>query len=35
MHIVVAGLNYRTAPVAIREKFTFTDEDLTLALKEL
>lgn len=35
MHIVVAGLNYRTAPVAIREKFTFADGDLALAVKEL
>ncbi len=35
MHIVVAGLNYRTAPVSIREKFTFSDADLELALKEL
>jgi len=35
VHIVVAGLNYRTAPVAIREKFTFSDEALTQALKEL
>ncbi|GAA4842279.1 glutamyl-tRNA reductase [Paenibacillus vulneris] len=35
MHIVVAGLNYRTAPVAIREKFTFSDADLAPALKEL
>lgn len=35
MQIVVAGLNYRTAPVAIREKFTFAEGDLALALKEL
>ncbi|MCM3270906.1 glutamyl-tRNA reductase [Paenibacillus elgii] len=35
MHIVVAGLNYRTAPVSIREKFTFAEGDLPLALKEL
>lgn len=35
MHIVVAGLNYRTAPVAIREKFTFAEGDLEQALKEL
>ncbi|NOU95998.1 glutamyl-tRNA reductase [Paenibacillus sp. LMG 31456] len=35
MQIVVAGLNYRTAPVAIREKFTFSDGDLAQALKEL
>ncbi|OXM86879.1 glutamyl-tRNA reductase [Paenibacillus rigui] len=35
MHIVVAGLNYRTAPVSIREKFTFTEGDLPLAHQEL
>ncbi|SFK70391.1 glutamyl-tRNA reductase [Paenibacillus sp. 1_12] len=35
MHIVVAGLNYRTAPVSIREKFTFVEGDLPLALKQL
>lgn len=35
MHIVVAGLNYRTAPVSIREKFAFVDGDLPLALQEL
>ncbi|NHN30120.1 glutamyl-tRNA reductase [Paenibacillus agricola] len=35
MHIVVAGLNYRTAPVSIREQFTFTERDLPAALHEL
>ncbi|MEK8131326.1 glutamyl-tRNA reductase [Paenibacillus filicis] len=35
MHIVVAGLNYRKAPVSIREKFTFAEHDLPLALQEL
>lgn len=35
MHIVVVGLNYRTAPVEVRERFSFTDKDLPLALKEL
>ncbi|MBW7454101.1 glutamyl-tRNA reductase [Paenibacillus sepulcri] len=35
MHILVVGLNYRTAPVEVREKFTFTDEDLPEALKQL
>ncbi|MVP00508.1 glutamyl-tRNA reductase [Paenibacillus lutrae] len=35
MHIVVVGLNYRTAPVAIREKFTFTEQELSEALLEL
>ncbi|AOZ91929.1 glutamyl-tRNA reductase [Paenibacillus crassostreae] len=35
MHIVVVGLNYRTAPVEVREKFTFTDQDLPAALQRL
>jgi glutamyl-tRNA reductase len=35
MHIVVVGLNYRTAPVEIRERFTFSDHDLPKALMEL
>ncbi|WP_281889102.1 glutamyl-tRNA reductase [Paenibacillus sp. YYML68] len=35
MHIVVAGLNYRTAPVSIREKFAFAQGELPLALQEL
>ncbi|UUZ86633.1 glutamyl-tRNA reductase [Paenibacillus sp. P26] len=35
MHIVVAGLNYRTAPVSIREKFAFAEGDLPRALQEL
>lgn len=35
MHIVVVGLNYRTAPVEVRERFSFTDKDLPLALEEL
>lgn len=35
MHIVVVGLNYRTAPVAIREKFAFADKDLPAALHQL
>ncbi|MCZ8513324.1 glutamyl-tRNA reductase [Paenibacillus filicis] len=35
MHIVVAGLNYRTAPVSIREKFAFAEGDLPQALQEL
>ncbi|MNI23574.1 Glutamyl-tRNA reductase [compost metagenome] len=35
MHIVVVGLNYRTAPVEIRERFTFSESDLPQALKEL
>ena len=35
MHIVVVGLNYRTAPVEVREKFTFADKDLPEALQQL
>lgn len=35
MHIVVVGLNYRTAPVEIREKFAFFEQDLPQALAEL
>jgi len=35
LHIVVIGLNYRTAPVEVREKFVFTAEGLPQALAEL
>ena len=35
MHIVVVGLNYRTAPVEVRERFTFAERDLPEALKQL
>ncbi|MEB3100400.1 glutamyl-tRNA reductase [Ferviditalea candida] len=35
MHIVAVGLNYRKAPVDIREKFTFSDESLPVALQQL
>ncbi|QHW34147.1 glutamyl-tRNA reductase [Paenibacillus rhizovicinus] len=35
MHIIVVGLNYRTAPVEVRERFTFADRDLPEALKQL
>ena len=35
MHIVAAGLNYRTAPVEIREKVSFSDAELTEALGKL
>ncbi|MEX2461246.1 MAG: glutamyl-tRNA reductase [Paenibacillaceae bacterium] len=35
MHILVVGLNYRTAPVEIREQFTLAAEQLPEALKEL
>ncbi|MCD1258156.1 glutamyl-tRNA reductase [Paenibacillus athensensis] len=35
MHIVAVGLNYRTAPVEIREKFAFSEQELPKALAEL
>ncbi|MEK3882669.1 glutamyl-tRNA reductase [Paenibacillus sp. PL2-23] len=35
MHIIAVGLNYKTAPVEVREKFTFADRDLPAALKGL
>lgn len=35
MHIIAVGLNYRTAPVEIREKFAFDDSLLPLALQQL
>ncbi|MBO7745465.1 glutamyl-tRNA reductase [Paenibacillus sp. MWE-103] len=35
MHIIVVGLNYRTAPVEVRERFTFAERDLPEALKQL
>lgn len=35
MHIVVVGLNYRTAPVEVRERFTFAEQDLPEALNQL
>lgn len=35
MHIVVVGLNYRTAPVEVRERFTFAEQDLPKALELL
>lgn len=35
MHIVVVGLNYRTAPVEVRERFTFSEQDLPEALNQL
>ncbi|GAB6991424.1 glutamyl-tRNA reductase [Paenibacillus pini] len=35
MHIVVVGLNYRTAPVEVRERFTFAEKDLPEALSQL
>jgi glutamyl-tRNA reductase len=35
MHIVVVGLNYRTAPVEVRERFAIEAERLSQALREL
>jgi len=35
MYILVVGINYRTAPVEIREKFTFNSEEASEALKIL
>ncbi|MBM7653050.1 glutamyl-tRNA reductase [Neobacillus cucumis] len=35
MHIVVVGLNYKTAPVEIRERLTFNETDLVDAIKQL
>ncbi|WP_274362599.1 glutamyl-tRNA reductase [Paenibacillus thermotolerans] len=35
MHIVVVGLNYKTAPVEVRERFAFAPEKLPQALREL
>ena len=35
MHIIVVGLNYRTAPVEVRERFTFSERDLPEAIQQL
>lgn len=35
MHIVVIGLNYKTAPVEIRERLTFNEAELVDAIKQL
>ncbi|OUM96108.1 MAG: glutamyl-tRNA reductase [Thermobacillus sp. ZCTH02-B1] len=35
MHILVVGLNYRTAPVEVRERFTFAGQELPKALEML
>ncbi|QSS99134.1 glutamyl-tRNA reductase [Pontibacillus sp. ALD_SL1] len=35
MHILVAGLNYKTAPVEIREKVTFSEDELAKAMEAL
>ena len=35
MHIMVVGLNYRTAPVEIRERLTFDENNLRDAMQSL
>ncbi|MGG1216183.1 glutamyl-tRNA reductase [Priestia endophytica] len=35
MHIIAIGLNYRTAPVEIREKVSFNDSELSEAMRVL
>lgn len=35
VHIVVVGVNYKTAPVEIREKLTFSESELVEAMKAL
>lgn len=35
MHILAVGLNYKTAPVEIREKLTFSEDQLHTAMQEL
>lgn len=35
MHIIAVGLNYRTAPVEIREKLSFKEQELGSAMKAL
>ncbi|MFV9511088.1 glutamyl-tRNA reductase [Tepidibacillus sp. LV47] len=35
MYVIVVGLNHRTTPVEIREKFTFQEEELPKALSQL
>jgi glutamyl-tRNA reductase len=35
MHILVVGLNYKTAPVEIRERLTFQPNELSDAMKQL
>lgn len=34
MHIITVGLNYRTAPVEVREQFSILDKELPTALKQ-
>jgi glutamyl-tRNA reductase len=35
VHVVVVGINYKTAPVEIREKLTFSEPELADAMKQL
>lgn len=35
MHIIAVGLNYRTAPVEVREQFSFNEQSIPLALQRL
>lgn len=35
MHIIAVGLNYRTAPVEVRERFAIAERELPEALKQL
>ncbi len=35
VHIIVVGLNHRTAPVEVREQFAFADRELPMALRQL
>lgn len=35
MHFIVLSVNYRTAPVEIREKLVFSDEHLSETMLEL
>jgi glutamyl-tRNA reductase len=35
VHVVVVGINYKTAPVEIREKLTFSEPELADAMKRL
>lgn len=35
MFVMVVGVNYRTAPIDIRERFTFSEANLEIAMKKL
>src|SRR5699024_4157621 len=35
MHIIKVGFNYKTAPVEIREKLTFSENNIEEAMKQL